>query len=241
MLSAVGYAIRTARFRLWAATTKLRLKRLGGGFQLELDGTPRFQTVPRVEVNGYGASLVLKIGKDCRIGRDMVIELRPEKTGTIEFGDRVTIQNNVRFQVWGGAVRLADDCQIRDLVELQSLGELTMGWKTLIGRMVHVHCDERITFGERVGLAERTTVIDSDHGFEGTDTWFMDTPIRVSPVEIGDNTFTSANTFVLRGTKIGKNCCTGAGAVLLGGEFPDGHLIVGAPAKAVKNLAAAAE
>jgi acetyltransferase-like isoleucine patch superfamily enzyme len=231
------YALRTIRFRLWAVTTKVRLKRLGGDFTLEAAATPRFQTVPRVETNGYGASLVFRIGSDCRLGRDMVFDLRAGKTGTVEFGDRVTVQNNVRLQPWGGLIRLADDCQLRDACELQSLGELTMGWRTLIGRFVHVHCDERITFGENVGLAERTTVIDSDHGFDGSDTWFMDQPIRVAPVEIGDNTFTSANTFILRGTKLGRNSCTGAGAVVLGGEFPDGHLIVGAPAKAVKALA----
>ena len=44
-------------------------------------------------------------------------------------------------------------------------------------------------------------------------------------------------TIVLNGAKIGKNCLVGAGALVTEGkEFPDGSLIIGSPAKAVKNL-----
>lgn len=235
MLGRAAYVLRTVRFRAWAAGVRLRLKRLGGTFVLDAPQTPRFQTLPRVETNGFGAGLTLKLGSDCRIGRDLVLDLKAGAHGTVELGDRVTVQNNVRLQPWGGLIRLAEDCQLRDAVELQSLGELTMGSKTLIGRFVHVHCDERVTFGERVGLAERTTVIDSDHGFDGSDTWFMDQPIRIAHVEIGDNTFTAANTFILRGTRIGRNCVTGAGAVVRG-EFADRSLIMGSPATVVKTL-----
>jgi acetyltransferase-like isoleucine patch superfamily enzyme len=236
VLSRLGYAYRTARFRLWALRTQLKLKRMGGEFVLEAAGTPRCQTMPRIESNDAGASLTLRLGRDCRIGRDMVIELRAGKRGTVEFGDRVTVQNNVRLQPWGGLIQLADDCQLRDGGEIQSLGRLTMGYKTLIGRHVHVHCDERITFGARSGVAEHSTIIDSDHDADGSDTWFMDRPINTAPVDIGENTMISANSFVTKGTKIGRNCQTGAGAIVVGGEYPDGSLIVGAPARVLRPL-----
>ncbi|MFX8242893.1 gamma carbonic anhydrase family protein, partial [Acinetobacter baumannii] len=42
---------------------------------------------------------------------------------------------------------------------------------------------------------------------------------------------------VLNGAKIGKNCLVGAGALVTEGkEFPDGSMIIGAPAKAVREL-----
>jgi carbonic anhydrase/acetyltransferase-like protein (isoleucine patch superfamily) len=42
---------------------------------------------------------------------------------------------------------------------------------------------------------------------------------------------------VLNGAKIGQNCLVGAGSLVTEGkEFPDGHLIVGSPAKAVREL-----
>jgi carbonic anhydrase/acetyltransferase-like protein (isoleucine patch superfamily) len=41
----------------------------------------------------------------------------------------------------------------------------------------------------------------------------------------------------LNGAKIGKNCLVGAGALVTEGkEFPEGSMIIGSPAKAVKTL-----
>ena len=46
---------------------------------------------------------------------------------------------------------------------------------------------------------------------------------------------------VLNGAKIGNNCLIGAGALVTEGKiFPDGSLIVGAPAKAIRTLDAEA-
>jgi len=54
---------------------------------------------------------------------------------------------------------------------------------------------------------------------------------------IGDGSLIGINAIVLNGAKIGKNCLVGAGALVTEGkEFPDGSLIIGSPAKAVKNL-----
>ena len=42
---------------------------------------------------------------------------------------------------------------------------------------------------------------------------------------------------VLNGARIGKNCLVGAGALVTEGkEFPDGSMIVGAPARVVRQL-----
>ena len=42
---------------------------------------------------------------------------------------------------------------------------------------------------------------------------------------------------MLNGAKIGKNCLVGAGALVTEGkEFPDGSMIIGSPAKAVREL-----
>jgi len=46
---------------------------------------------------------------------------------------------------------------------------------------------------------------------------------------------------VLNGARIGNNCLVGAGALVTEGKaFPDGSLIVGSPAKAIRQLDAAA-
>ncbi len=228
---------RGLRFRAWVLLTRARLKRLGAGFVCELAGAPPRCLGPlRVEIDGYPGTLTLRIGREVKIGRECVIDLAAGRDGLIELGDRVTLQNRVRLQPWGGAIRLEDDVQIRDADELKSSGELILRERAILGRNVTLHCEERIVLGRQVGLAERVTVIDSDHGFDGSDTFFMEQPVRSAPVLIGDNTFLATNVVVLRGTTIGENSVAAAGAVLNGGDFPAGHVIAGAPAKAVKPL-----
>jgi carbonic anhydrase/acetyltransferase-like protein (isoleucine patch superfamily) len=58
---------------------------------------------------------------------------------------------------------------------------------------------------------------------------------------IGDNTLIGIQAVVLNNARIGRNCIVGAGAVVTEGkEFPDNSLIIGAPAKAVRQLDEAA-
>jgi carbonic anhydrase/acetyltransferase-like protein (isoleucine patch superfamily) len=54
---------------------------------------------------------------------------------------------------------------------------------------------------------------------------------------IGDGSLVGIQAVVLNGARIGRNCLVGAGALVTEGkEFPDGSLIVGTPAKAVRQL-----
>jgi len=54
---------------------------------------------------------------------------------------------------------------------------------------------------------------------------------------IGDGTLIGIGAIVMNGAKIGKNCLVGAGALITEGkEFPDGSMILGSPAKAVREL-----
>ena len=54
---------------------------------------------------------------------------------------------------------------------------------------------------------------------------------------IGDGSLVGIGAVVLNGARIGKGCIVGAGALVTEGkEFPDGSMIIGSPAKAVRNL-----
>ncbi len=54
---------------------------------------------------------------------------------------------------------------------------------------------------------------------------------------IGDGSLIGIGAVILNGAKIGKHCLVGAGALVTEGkEFPDGSMIIGSPAKAVKAL-----
>lgn len=54
---------------------------------------------------------------------------------------------------------------------------------------------------------------------------------------VGNNSLIGIGAIVLNGAKIGNNCLVGAGALVTEGkEFPDGSMIIGSPAKAVRML-----
>jgi carbonic anhydrase/acetyltransferase-like protein (isoleucine patch superfamily) len=54
---------------------------------------------------------------------------------------------------------------------------------------------------------------------------------------IGDCTLIGIGAVVMNGARIGRHCIVGAGALVTEGkEFPDGSLIVGSPAQAVRTL-----
>jgi carbonic anhydrase/acetyltransferase-like protein (isoleucine patch superfamily) len=54
---------------------------------------------------------------------------------------------------------------------------------------------------------------------------------------VGDGALIGIRAVVLNGANIGRNCIVGAGSVVTEGKsFPDGTLILGAPAKVVREL-----
>lgn len=56
---------------------------------------------------------------------------------------------------------------------------------------------------------------------------------------VGDGSLIGIGAIVLNGAKIGKGCIVGAGSLVTEGkEFPDGSMIMGSPAKVVRELSA---
>lgn len=54
---------------------------------------------------------------------------------------------------------------------------------------------------------------------------------------VGDHSLIGIGAVVLNGAKIGKGCLVGAGSLVTEGkEFPDGSMIIGSPARVVRQL-----
>ena len=54
---------------------------------------------------------------------------------------------------------------------------------------------------------------------------------------VGDNTLIGMGAILLNGAKVGSNCIVGAGALVTGKmDAPDGSMILGSPAKVVRQL-----
>ena len=61
--------------------------------------------------------------------------------------------------------------------------------------------------------------------------------VQLHGCTIGDESLIGIGAIVLNGANIGKNCLVGAGSLVTEGkEFPDGSMILGSPAKVVRQL-----
>lgn len=112
--------------------------------------------------------------------------------------------------IWFGAV-LRGDNELLDIGERTNIQE---------GALLHTDPGYPLVVGPGVTIGHHAIV----HG-----------------CTIGDNSLIGMGATLLNGVKIGANSLVGAGALVTEGkEFPDGSLIVGAPAKAVRALDEAA-
>lgn len=239
MITALNELRHRLRFRAWTAWLGLQLRRQGGRLVVDAPHAVRFDTPPRVRVHGLGdgeATTTLRFGEGVSLGRDLALELWARGTNRLELGDGVYFLAGARVELRGGTIALGPHTHVRDGAVLKSEGELRVGEEVTISFHDVLACTERIEIGDLAGLGERVTITDSDHTHDGSERHYLRQPLRVTPVRVGRNVLVSANAVILRGAEVGDNAVVAAGAVVGRGEHPGGHLLAGAPAKAVKRL-----
>jgi carbonic anhydrase/acetyltransferase-like protein (isoleucine patch superfamily) len=97
---------------------------------------------------------------------------------------------------------------------------------------------ERITIGAGSNVQDGS-VVHTDQGFPcvvgaGVTVGHQ---VTLHGCTVGDGSLIGIQAVVLSGAVIGRHCLVGAGALVTeGAQFPDGMLILGAPAKAVRPL-----
>ena len=95
----------------------------------------------------------------------------------------------------------------------QVMGHVTLGPDASV---LHADFGKPLVVGERVTVGHKVML----HG-----------------CTIGDESLIGIGAIVLNGARIGKNCLVGAGSLVTEGkEFPDGSMIMGTPAKVVRQL-----
>ena len=108
--------------------------------------------------------------------------------------------------IWFGSVLRGDN----DVIKIGN--ETNIQENTII----HVDPDTPVTIGNNCTIGHNAII----HG-----------------CTIGNNSLVGMGATILNNAKIGNNCLVGAGALVTENkEFPDGWLIVGSPAKAVREL-----
>jgi carbonic anhydrase/acetyltransferase-like protein (isoleucine patch superfamily) len=138
-------------------------------------------------------------------------DTRVEITGEDYFvAHNATVVGNVRLEnnasIWFNAVIRGDN-------ELITVGENS---NIQDGSVLHTDPGVPLVIGKNVTVGHKVML----HG-----------------CTIGDNSLIGINSVILNGAKIGKNCLIGANSLVTEGkEIPDGSLVMGSPAKVIKQL-----
>ncbi len=121
------------------------------------------------------------------------------------------------------------------------VGRVTLGEDASIWDGAVLRADnDGITLGARSNVQENS-VLHTDIGLPlviGDDVT-VGHQVMLHGCTIGDGTLVGIQSIVLNGARIGRRCLVGAGSLVTEGkEFPDGVLIMGRPAKVVRELTA---
>jgi carbonic anhydrase/acetyltransferase-like protein (isoleucine patch superfamily) len=119
------------------------------------------------------------------------------------------------------------------------LGKVTLEANTSVWFGATLRGDnERITIGANSNVQEGT-VMHTDPGYPlliGKDVT-IGHQAMLHGCTVGDGSLIGIQAVILNGARIGKGCLVGAGALVTEGkDFPDGSLILGSPAKVVRQL-----
>ncbi len=139
-------------------------------------------------------------------------DLAPQIAASAWVADSAQVMGNVILgedaSVWFGTV-------VRGDTETITIGR---GTNIQDASVLHADIGKPLTIGDNVTVGHQVML----HG-----------------CTIGDESLIGIGAIVLNGAKIGKNCLVGAGSLVTEGkEFPDGSMIIGVPAKAVRALSA---
>lgn len=147
------------------------------------------------------------------------------------------------YSLDGTAPQLADEDSIWIAPDASVIGRVSLGVEVGIWFGAVLRGDnEQITIGARSNVQEHT-MMHTDPGFALTvgEGCTIGHRALLHGCTVGDNTLIGMGAIVLNGAKIGRNCLVGAGALVTEGkEFPDNSLIVGSPARVVRELDAKA-
>jgi carbonic anhydrase/acetyltransferase-like protein (isoleucine patch superfamily) len=141
------------------------------------------------------------------------------------------------YELDGNAPQLAEGAWVADSAEV--IGKVDLHKKVSVWPKVVIRGDnDLIQIGEGSNVQD-ASVLHTDPGYPlmiGKQVT-VGHKVMLHGCHIGDGSLIGIGAVILNGAKIGKNCLVGAGALITEGkEFPDGSMIIGSPAKAVKTL-----
>ena len=123
----------------------------------------------------------------------------------------------------------------RTIIVARHGGRITIGSGCGISGST-IYAMENIKIGNNVLIGGNCKIVDNDfHPLDASIRKHHNPDdIKKAPIIIGDDCFIGANSIILKGTSLGRNCVVGAGSVV-SGIFPDNTVLAGNPAKIIRE------
>ena len=141
------------------------------------------------------------------------------------------------YELDGTAPRVAASAWVAD--SAQVMGNVVLGEDSSVWFGTVIRGDtETITIGRGSNIQD-ASVLHADIGkpLVVGENVTVGHQVMLHGCTIGDESLIGIGAILLNGARIGKNCLVGAGSLVTEGkEFPDGSMIMGSPAKVVRQL-----
>jgi acetyltransferase-like isoleucine patch superfamily enzyme len=162
----------------------------------------------------------------------LFVRLLVKKIGWISYvGSPTFIYGGKKISI-GNRVRIFPGARM----ETHKNGEIIIENNVSIGQNLHL-----ISLGQKLIIHEDTTISGNvfitnvDHDYSKIGVHILKQDYISKATEIGKNCFIGYGAVIQAGTILGKQCVVGSNSVVRG-VFPDYSIIVGSPAKAVKQF-----
>lgn len=141
----------------------------------------------------------------------------------VSIGDRVSILNQARIEVFNDRQKRADHVCIK------------IGDRTNIEQNVHITAGERVIIGNDCAIMGDVTITDLIHPYNELNIAPKYQKMITRPVEIQDECMIGMGARIMPGVKLGKHCIVGANAVVTR-SFDSYTVIAGVPARVIKRI-----
>ena len=145
---------------------------------------------------------------------------------------------NPRYMSLGDRVRIRHQVRLEALDSLRK-PHLVIGDNCNIEQNVHIICSHSVQIGSDCSITARCAIVDTWHPFTHIGRLAkIGDGLNPEPasVVIGDNCFLGIGAVIQPGVRLGRRCVVGANAVVLAGDYPDGAVLAGVPARLLRII-----
>jgi acetyltransferase-like isoleucine patch superfamily enzyme len=188
-----------------------------------------------VIIKDTGQNNRIEIAPDVLTGGDMRINVRGDNNHILIGNGTRLVKGLIEIRNKHSTLKIGEHCVLTGTFRLRAnythlfIGDQT----TMMGGKISLHEAGTIRVGRDCMLSGNIHIDVSDmHSIID-----VSTGKRINPpadVEIGDHVWIARSVQILKGSRIGENCMVGA-AALVNGDFPEGSLLAGVPARVLRS------